>query len=85
MILADTDVLSALAKAGRLLLLFTLFRTSRLQITPGVFRELAHSLSLRRRYAEDVLALIPAGQIEVVALTQKEATFCDTLPDTLGV
>ena len=85
MILADTDILSALAKVARLPLLFTLLRTNKLQITPGVFREVAHSLHLRRRYAEDVLALVAAGQIQVISLTQEEAAFSDALPGTLGI
>lgn len=84
MILADTDVLSALAKVGRLPLFFALFQTTRLHIAPGVARELAHSLNLRRQYAEEVFALISAGQIQVVSLTQEEAAFRDTLPVTLG-
>ena len=40
MILADTDVLSAMVKIGRLPLLFDLFRTTAFSITPGVFQEL---------------------------------------------
>ena len=54
MILVDTDVLSAMAKVTRLpLFFFTLFQVDCLHIAPGVFRELAHSFSLRRQYAED--------------------------------
>jgi hypothetical protein len=45
MILADTDILSALANVGRLSLLFPLLQTSELNIPPGVFRELEHSSS----------------------------------------
>ncbi len=84
MILADTDVLSALAKIDRLSLLFALFQTPKLQISPGVFREIAHSLSLGRQYAEAILALIAIGQLEVISLTEEEATFCSTLPRSLG-
>ena len=40
MIFADTDILSALAKVGRLHLLFSLSRVARLQIVPGVFKEI---------------------------------------------
>jgi predicted nucleic acid-binding protein len=84
MILADTDILSALAKVTRLPLLFSLLQVTSLQIAPGVFRELAHSLNLRRRYAEDVLSLVSTGQIQVIPLTEEEAAFRDTLPGTLG-
>lgn len=84
MILADTDILSALAKIDRLPLLFTLLRTTQIHIAPGVFQELAHSLSLRRRYAEVTLALVPTGQLCVLALTEPESAFCGQLPRTLG-
>jgi hypothetical protein len=39
MILADTDILSALAKVTRLPLLFSLLQATSLQIAPAVFRE----------------------------------------------
>jgi predicted nucleic acid-binding protein len=82
-ILADTDILSALAKVGRLPLLFELFQTT-IHITPSVLRELAHSLNLRRQYAEEVFSSISVGQIQVVSLTQGEAALRDILPDSLG-
>ena len=69
MILADTDILSALAKVTRLPLLFSLLKATSLQIAPGVFRELAHSLNLRRHYAEDVLSLVSTGQVQIIPLT----------------
>jgi predicted nucleic acid-binding protein len=84
MILVDTDVLSAMVKIGRLSLFFVLFQTNRLQIAPGVARELTHSLNLRRSYAEEAFALVSSGQIQIVSLTQEEAAFRDTLPVTLG-
>jgi predicted nucleic acid-binding protein len=84
MILADTDILSAVAKVARLPLLFLLFQKPQLQIIPGVFRELAHSLSLGRPYAEAILSLISTDQIEVIPLTQEEVTFCSSLPYSLG-
>jgi hypothetical protein len=63
MILVDTDILSAMAKIGRIRLLFALLQTLQLHITPGVFGELAHSFNFRRQYAVDVFALIAAGQL----------------------
>jgi len=85
MILVDTDILSAMAKIGRIQLLFTLLQTPRLHIPPGVLGELAPSFNLRRQYAVDVFGLITSGQLQIVYLTQEEATFRDTLPVTLGV
>lgn len=38
MIFADTDILSALAKIGRLSVLYTLLQTTVLYITPSVLR-----------------------------------------------
>jgi predicted nucleic acid-binding protein len=85
MILADTDILSALAKVGRLSLLFSLFCVTRLQIVPGVFKEIAHSVALGRSYATEILSSISSAQIEVIGLSQEETVFCDTLPSSLGV
>jgi hypothetical protein len=82
-ILADTDILSTLAKVGRLPLLIELFQTT-IHITPSVLRELAHSLNLRRQYAEEVFSSISVSQIQVVSLTQGEAALRDILPDSLG-
>lgn len=85
MIFADTDILSALTKVGRLPLLFPLLHVARLQIVPGVFKEVAHSVALGRSYATEILSLISAAQIQVIALTQEETLFCETLPSSLGV
>ena len=80
MIFADTDILSAVAKVGRLPLLFSLFRVTRLQIVPGVFKEIAHSVARGRSYATEILSLIASAQIEVIALTQEETRFYEMLP-----
>jgi predicted nucleic acid-binding protein len=84
MILIDTDILSAMAKIGRIPLLFALLQTLQFHISPGVFGELAHSFNLGRQYAIDVFALIANGQLQLVYLTQEEAALRDTLPLTLG-
>ncbi|HEX5943864.1 MAG TPA: hypothetical protein VFY66_16395 [Anaerolineales bacterium] len=84
MILVDTDILSAMAKIGRIQLLFALLQIPQLHITPGVFGELAHSFNLRLQYAVDVFALITTGQLRIVYLTQEKVAFRDTLPVTLG-
>jgi len=84
MILADTDILSALAKIGRLPLLFSLFQTPELHVTPGVFAELAHSFNLGHQYAKDVFALLTTGQIQVAYLTSDEVALRDSLSATLG-
>ena len=85
MIFADTDILSALAKVGRLHLLFSLFRVARLQIVPGVFKEIAHGVALGRSYATEILSLISTAQFEVISLTREETLSCETLPSSLGV
>lgn len=84
MILADTDMLSAMAKVTRLPLIFSLLRTTELNITPGVFGELKHSFDRGRPYAQDVFALIQTSQIRRINLTPSEIAFRDTLPATLG-
>lgn len=84
MILADTDILSAMAKIARLPLLFSLFQTTEIHIAPGVFSELEHSFNLGRDYAQDIFALLASGKIRMVYLTQTEVAFRDTLPAALG-
>lgn len=84
MILVDTDILSALAKVGRLPLLFALLRTTELHVTPGVFGEVAHSFNLGRQYANEVFALCATGQIRLVYPTPDEAALRESLPATLG-
>jgi predicted nucleic acid-binding protein len=84
MSLVDTDILSAMAKIGRIQLLFALLPIPQLHITPGVLVELVHSFNLRRQYAVDIFGLMAAGQIQIMYLTQEEAAFRDTLPTTLG-
>lgn len=84
MILADTDILSAVAKVERLPLLFALLQTTEWHITPGVLAELQHSFDLGRAYAQAVFALLNDGQIQLAYLTPEEAAWCDTLPLTLG-
>jgi hypothetical protein len=66
MIFIDTDIQSAIAKIARLSLLFPLFQTTRLHITPGVFAELTHSFNLKRQYAADVFALIVADRLQPI-------------------
>jgi predicted nucleic acid-binding protein len=84
MILADTDILSAIAKVTRVPLLFSLFQTTTLHITPGVFRELEYSFNAGHPYAKEPFDLITAGQIQMLYLTPEEAAFRDTLPTSLS-
>lgn len=84
MIFVDTDILSSMAKIGRLPLLFSLLRTTELYIVPSVFGELERSFKLGRQYAKDIFALLTAGQIRVAYLTPEGAAFRDSLPVTLG-
>ncbi len=82
-ILTDTDILSALAKVGRLPLLYSLFQISELHVTPGVFGELTHSFNMGRQYAKEVFALFTRGQIQIAYLTPDEVALRDSLPTTL--
>jgi predicted nucleic acid-binding protein len=84
MIIADTDILSALAKVGRMPLLLSLFNATELYITPAVFSEIEHSFDLGRQYAIDLFAMLSAGQLRIAYLTPEEVAFRDTLPVTLA-
>lgn len=85
MIIADTDILSALAKVGRMPLLLSLFNTTELHITPAVFSEIEHSFDLGRDYAMDLFARLSDGQLRIAYLTPDEVTFRYTHPVTLGL
>jgi predicted nucleic acid-binding protein len=84
MIIADTDILSALAKVGRMPILLSLFNTTELYITPAVFSEIEHSFDLGRQYAVDLFGMLNTGQLRIAYLTPEEVSFRDTLPVTLG-
>jgi predicted nucleic acid-binding protein len=59
MIIADTDILSALAKVGRMPLLLSLFNATELYITPPVFSEIEHSFDLGRQSTLDAILADP--------------------------
>lgn len=84
MIIADTDILSALAKIGRMPLLLSLFNTTELYITPAVFSEIEHSFDLGRQYATDLFAMLSSGRLRIAYPAPEEVAFRDTLPVTLG-
>jgi len=84
MILADTDILSAFAKVGRLDLLFELLRAAELHITPAVLSEIEHSYNQKHSHAESLLSLTEKGQISVLELASTEKLVKNALPDTLG-
>jgi len=72
MILADADILSALAKVTRLPLLFSLLQATSLQIAPAVFRELAQS----RRGTSGLAPAIPskaAAEKEILPEDEQQA------------
>lgn len=68
MIFTDTDILSALAKVGRLPLLFSLFHVTRLQIVPGVFKEIAHSTV----FCDTLSPSLGAGERESIAIAREQ-------------
>ena len=73
-----------MAKVNRLPLLFALFQTAELHMTPGVFVELAHSFNLGRQYALEVFALLASGQMQIAYPTPEEVALRESLPTTLG-
>ena len=61
MILLDTNILSTFAKIERLELLFSVFNTRKLFISPNVFNELIDARRLGYKHVESIFDLIREG------------------------
>jgi len=68
-IVSDTNVLSSLAAAEALSLLFRLFPNTALVIPPAVYHELQVGLARGKTQLEKVLAEITNNQIQVLSLS----------------
>jgi len=83
-ILLDTDVLSAFAKIGKIDLLYQLFSTSVLYISPSVLEEVKVSYDKKYPFAMEIFQLIEKGRIKVVVLKEKEIYEKERLPIWFG-
>jgi predicted nucleic acid-binding protein len=84
MILSDTDILSALAKVGRIELLYSLFEVDQLYIVPAVFHELEAARQKQFTFTGLIVNYIETQRITPIILTQSESAFAERLPNTLG-
>lgn len=84
MIVADTDMLSAFAKIGRLPLLRAAVRAGRLHVTPAIRAELQYGADQGWPDSMDVLAGLQDGSLVEVALTPEEQSLAGSLPVPLG-
>jgi predicted nucleic acid-binding protein len=84
MILSDTDILSALAKVGKLELLYSLLGVTQLYITPAVHHELAVARNKQLTFTQLIFNSIETQRISLIVLTPPESAFAANLPITLG-
>ncbi len=83
-IVSDTNVLSSLAAAEALSLLFRLFPNTALVIPPAVYHELQVGLARGKTQLEKVLAEITNNQIQVLSLSILEQQQVESFPPQLN-
>lgn len=80
MLLADTNILSTLAKVNRLFLLFQLFHDERVGVVVAVYGECVEGVNRGYVALQSVLDLIREGRIELVTPTASETRAKAGLP-----
>ena len=85
MILADTSILSTLARVNGLELLWDLFPHSPLGVTPAVFREISDAIAQGCLWLVQVLDFVRTERLKLVAPTSSEVLAAEELPDSLGL
>jgi predicted nucleic acid-binding protein len=84
MILSDTSILSSFAAAQALPLLLTASEGDTIFIPPAVEQELQAGLARGVTYLQDVLDLIPMGQVQLLDLNESDLERMTSLPQALG-
>ena len=84
MILSDTSILSSFAAARGLPLLLAALEGDTIFIPPAVEQELRAGLARGITYVQNVLDLIPAGQVQVLDLNESDLKCMTSLPEALG-
>jgi predicted nucleic acid-binding protein len=83
-VISDTNILSSLAAAESLPLLFQLFSKAQICIPPAVEQELQVGLGRGQRYLTVVLQAVTAGQLSVLTLSAPESALAQSLPRSLN-
>ena len=85
MILADTSVLSTLARVEALELLWELFPNSPLGVTPAVFHEVSEAIEQGCTWLVQAPELIKNGRLQLAVPTSAQILGAESLPDSLGL
>jgi predicted nucleic acid-binding protein len=85
LIISDTNILSSLAAAEALPLLFRLFPNNVIYIPPAVQQELQVGLERGQAYLQMILDAVSGGQLQVLPLSDREQHLAGQLPRTLNL
>jgi predicted nucleic acid-binding protein len=80
MILVDTNILSTLAKVGKLDLLFRLFTQEKIGIVPSVYEEIQIGIEKGYDILQSILDFVKQGHIHLVPLSEEELIAKASLP-----
>lgn len=80
MILVDTNILSTLAKVGKLDLLPRLFAQEEIEIVPAVYEEVHTGIEKGYSALQSILALVKQGCVHLVPLSEEELVAKTSLP-----
>jgi predicted nucleic acid-binding protein len=80
MILVDTNILSTLAKVGKLDLLSQLFPQDEIGLVPAVYEEVHTGVEKGYSTLQSILALVKQGRVHLVPLSEEELVIKTNLP-----
>lgn len=83
-VISDTNILSSLAAAQSLPLLFQLFSKAQICIPPAVEQELQIGLNRGQRYLTTVMQAVTDGQVSILTLSAPEKVLAQSLPRRLN-
>lgn len=83
-VISDTNILSSLAAAEAVSLLFQLFPNAQILIPPGVEQELQAGLRRKQVHLAPVFQALTAGHLSVQPLSAKESALAQSLPRKLN-
>ncbi len=83
-VISDTNILSSLAAAEALPLLFQLFPKTQILIPPAVEQELQAGLQRKQSHLDSVFQALTAGHLSVRSLSAKESALAQNLPRKLN-
>lgn len=85
MILVDTNILSTFSKIGKLELLYKVFNTNCLYISPNVHNELLRAKKKDYKFVADIFDLVDSKKLRRVSLTSEEKLKISTIPKSFSM